>query len=136
MIVSSKGRYALRVMVTLAQADPDTLIPSKDLAEAQAISSKYLESIMTMLSKAELVEGVQGKGGGYRLVKDPTDSSVADILLATERTLAPVACLEPNSETCQRADSCPTLEMWEDFYQKTLAYFQGISLADLINKDA
>ncbi len=100
MLISTKGRYALRVMLDLAERADEGYIPLKDVAARQEISQKYLESIMTALSKAGMVDGMHGKGGGYRLCKAPEQYAVGDILRLTEGTLAPVTCLEDNSKAC------------------------------------
>ena len=133
MIVSTKGRYALRVMLRFAQHDQGEYIPLKEIAEAEGISQKYLESIMTSLSKAGFVDAAHGKGGGYRLAKDPKEYRVGDILRLTEGDLAPVTCLECDAKPCERAGNCKTLPMWTEFYNIANNYFDGITLADLMN---
>ena len=105
MMISTKGRYALRMMIDLAEHNNGEYIPLKDMAERQEISKKYLESIMTMMSKSGLVSGLHGKGGGYRLTRSPAEYTVADILRVTEKTLAPVECLSCSPNTCSRAVS-------------------------------
>ena len=113
MLVSTRGRYALRVMLELAQRPADSFTPLPVIAEAQSVSEKYLESIVVLLSRAGLVDGVRGKGGGYRLTRTPDQYAVGEILRLTEGSLAPVACLEGAENTCPRAGHCHTLPMWE-----------------------
>lgn len=132
MMISTKGRYALRVMLDLAEHKNDGYIPMKSVAERQGISLKYIERIMPALSKNKLVEGIHGKGGGYRLLREPDKYSVGEILRLTEGNLAPVACLEKDAVTCKRANVCKTLSMWKKFHQLSNEYFDGISLAELI----
>lgn len=132
MMISTRGRYALRVMIDLAEHSDGSYIPMKDVACRQELSLKYIERIMPVLSKNSLVEGVHGKGGGYRLARDPEDYSVGEILRLTEGDLAPVACLECGAEVCERADECRTLPMWTEFYNMVQSYFDGILLSDLM----
>ena len=113
MLVSTKGRYALRVMLELAQRPAGSYTPLPVIAEKQSVSEKYLESIVVLLSRAGLVDGVRGKGGGYRLTRTPAQYSVGEILRLTEGSLAPVTCLEGEENTCPRAGHCHTLPMWE-----------------------
>ena len=113
MMVSTKGRYALRVLIDLAEHQTDGYIPLKDTAARQEISEKYLEGIIKILVKAKLLEGVRGKGGGYRLTKAPEQYTVGSILRLTENSMAPVACLEPGSTDCPRMGSCKTLPLWQ-----------------------
>ena len=108
MLISTRGRYALRVLVDLAEQNTSEYIPLKEIAVRQHISQKYSESIMTLLSKAGMVEGIHGKGGGYRLSREPADYKIGDVLRLTEGTLAPVSCLECGSDPCERADECRT----------------------------
>ena len=131
MKISTRGRYALRVMIDLAEQNLDAYIPLKEVAERQEISRKYLESIAQVLSKAGLIEGAHGKGGGYKLTRSPADYTVAEILRLTEGSLAPVACLEGATTECLRADSCRTLPMWTEFERLVNDYFEGITVADL-----
>ena len=132
MIVSTKGRYALRVMVCFAQRGGNEYIPLKEIAESEGISQKYLESIMTTLSKAGFVDAVHGKGGGYRLNRPAADYSVGQILRLTEGSLAPVTCLEGDENTCPRAGHCTTLPMWEKLDTIINDYLDSVSLADLL----
>lgn len=131
MKISTRGRYALRVMCDLAEHDDGNYIPLKDVAERQKISKKYLESIMLDLSNAALVDGRHGKGGGYKLNRGAESYTVFEILQITEGDLAPVACLNGNSAGCERAAECKTLNIWAGFYKLTKEYFEGITLSDL-----
>ena len=132
MIVSTKGRYALRVMLCLAQRDADAYIPLKEIAEAEEISQKYLESIMTILSKAGFLDAVHGKGGGYRLNRRCEEYTVGAILKLTEGSLAPVSCTTQGAAACSRSTCCQTLPMWERLEKLIDDFFEGITLADLL----
>ena len=133
MLISTRGRYALRVMVDLAEHRAQGYIPLKEIAERQEISEKYLESIVVLLVKARMLDGVRGKGGGYRLTREPEQYTVASILRLTEGTLAPVNCLEENAQTCPMRDECRTLPMWRRLDEMIHMFFEGITLADLMN---
>ena len=132
MMISTRGRYALRVMTDLAEHEGGDYIPLKEVADRQDISQKYLESIMVSLSKAGLVEGAHGKGGGYRLNRAPDKYRVGDILRVTEGSLAPVACLECGAQPCPRAAECRTRPMWEKLDTLIGNFFDGITIADLM----
>lgn len=132
MLVSSKGRYALRVMLDVAENSHGEFIPLKDITERQNISKKYLESIMVILSKAGFVEAMHGKGGGYRLSKQPEEYKIGDILRLTEGTLAPVMCLEENAPICERVDKCKTLPLWRGLNRAITGYLDGITLEDVL----
>lgn len=131
MMISSKGRYALRVMLDLAEHGDGSYLPLRDIAQRQEISQKYLESIMAVLSKNALVDGQHGKGGGYRLNRLPQDYRVGDILRLTEGTLAPVACLESCAGPCDRAEKCRTRPMWSKLERMITDYLDSVSLAEL-----
>ena len=131
MIVSTRGRYALRVMIDLAENSKQERIPLKEIAERQGISQKYIESIMTLLSKNKFVDAVHGKGGGYKLNKKPQEYRVGDILRLTEGTLAPVACLEKNAPPCDRKKFCRTLPMWTKLDKLVEDYLDSVTLSDL-----
>lgn len=135
MLISTRGRYALRVLIDLAEHANGGYIPMKDVAERQNISLKYLERILPELSKNRLIEGMQGKGGGYRLMKEPDEIRVYDVLILTEEDLAPVSCLADRSKICERKAECRTLPMWEKFHELTRDYFSGITVADLMKND-
>ncbi len=134
MKISTRGRYALRVMIDLAENYSGSYIPLKEIVERQEISQKYLEGIMTDLSKKHLVDALHGKGGGYKLAKEPQDYTVKEILLTTEVSLEPIACLEEGAPPCPRAAQCKTLKMWKGFSKLVNDYFEGITLLDLINE--
>lgn len=134
-MISTRGRYALRVMIDLAEHGGD-FVPMKEVAARQEISLKYIERIMPLLTKENLVEGQHGKGGGYRLCRPPEDYSVGEILRITEGELAPVACLERGAKPCPRAAECRTLPMWKKYYAMTNEFFDGISIADLMKNGA
>ena len=132
--ISTRGRYALRVLIDLAEHNTGEFIPLKEIAERQGISEKYLESIISVLSKAGLVDGLRGKGGGYRLNRPAADYSVGQILRLTEGSLAPVTCLESEENPCPRAGQCTTLPMWEKLDALINDYLDSVSLADLLTQ--
>ena len=132
MIVSTKGRYALRVMLYFALHGGEDFIPLKEIAETEGISQKYLESIMTTLSKAGFVDAVHGKGGGYRLNRAPEAYTVGSILKLTEGGLTAVSCTSQGPSACSRSQCCNTLPMWEKLDQLINDFFEGITLADLL----
>ena len=131
-MISTRGRYALRVMIDLAEQGEDTYTPLKEVAERQRISKKYIEAIMTSLSKAGLVDAVHGKGGGYRLNRKPREYTLGEILRVTERDLAPVACLEHGAAPCEYAGSCKTLPVWDKLNLMINEYLDGVTLEDLV----
>lgn len=133
MMISTRGRYALRVMIDLAEHNTDGYIPMKEVAKRQEISLKYLERILPVLVKNGLVEGVQGKGGGYRLSHAPENCTAGEILRLTEGNLAPVACLDCSAKPCEKKSTCKTLSMWTEFHRMTNEYFDGITIAELAN---
>lgn len=135
MMISTKGRYALKVLCDLAENGDGTYIPLKDIATRQELSLKYLESIMSTLSKGALVEGVHGKGGGYRLTKAPEKYTVGEVLRLTEVSLAPVTCVGENGCTCENSGSCKTLPMWIRLDNIINEYLDGVSIYDLINSN-
>lgn len=120
-------------MIDLAENNTRNYIPLKDIAARQDISEKYLESIISALTKAHFLEGLRGKGGGYKLTREPAQYTVGSILKLTEGSLAPVACLDDNPNKCPRISSCKTLSMWENFYKMIEDYFEGITLEDLLH---
>ncbi len=134
MIVSTKGRYALRVMVCFAQRGGEEYIPLKEIAEAEGISQKYLESIMTTLSKAGFVDAVHGKGGGYRLNRSPEAYTVGSILKLTEGSLSAVSCTSQGAAACSRSECCNALPMWEKLDKMIDDFFEGITIADLLKE--
>ena len=131
MIVSTKGRYALRVMIDLAEHQAERYVPLKEVAERQEISEKYLENILKVLVQNGFLEGLRGKGGGYRLTRTPDQYTVEEILMLTEGSLAPVACLEQEPVECPRRAECRTLPMWRKLNALVQDYLDGVTLADL-----
>ena len=136
MIVSTKGRYALRVMVHFAQRGGEEYIPLKEIAEAEGISQKYLESIMTTLSKAGFVDAVHGKGGGYRLNRPPEAYTVGGILKLTEGSLSAVSCTSQGAAACSRTECCQAKPMWDRLDKMIDDFFEGITIADLLKDSA
>ena len=136
MLISTKGRYALRVMIDLAEHQSEGYIPLKCIAQRQEISEKYLESIIRMLVKAKVVESLRGKGGGYRLKKDPDQYTVGSILRLTEESLAPVACLESGAAACPRMSRCRTLPLWQGLDKVIHDYLESVTIADLMEQGA
>lgn len=134
MKISTKGRYAVRVMLDLALNNNGECIKVKDIAERQGISEKYLEQIIAVLNKASYVRSVRGAQGGYRLTKDPGEYTVGMILRITEGSLAPVACLDGLSEECERCDTCETLGVWKKLYAAINDVVDGVTLADLVEE--
>jgi len=134
MIVSTRGRYALRVLTDFAEHSEDERIPLKEVAERQEISQKYIESIMTLLSKHGFVDAVHGKGGGYKLNRSPEEYKVGEILRLTEGTLAPVACLEKDAPLCPKKEKCRTVNMWSKLDELIEGYLDSVTLADLMKK--
>ena len=130
--MSTRGRYALRVMVDLAQHQGQGLTPMKDVAQRQQISLKYLEKILPVLTKHHYISGTHGKGGGYRLTRAPEEYRVGDILRLTEGDLAPVSCLEPGAAPCQQRERCPTRSMWCELGRRVNEYLDSVTLADLM----
>ena len=136
MLISTKGRYALRVMIDLAEHYNGNYIPMKEVAARQEISLKYLEKILPVLTRASLIEGVHGKGGGYKLVREPDQYTVWEILCLAEGDLVPVSCLEEGTEPCTKAAECRTFPMWVKLDNMIRDFFNGISLTDLMQNDA
>lgn len=134
MMISTRGRYALRVLIDLAEHNTGGYIPMKDIAERQGISLKYLERIIPVLSKNGIIDGVQGKGGGYRLIIEPSECNIGNILRLTEGDLAPVACLCKDAEPCDRADKCRTFTLWVEFYETVNRFFDSKTLEDIIKR--
>lgn len=132
-MISTKGRYALRVMLDLAKQKPENYTPLKDIAIRQEISEKYLEVIIKQLVKEGLVFGVRGKKGGYKLQKSPELIYVGEIIEACEGHLAPVACIKDKNNNCPRQDQCETLKLWHSFDKVTHSFFYGITLSDVLN---
>ena len=136
MLISTKGRYALRVMIDLVEHQSEGYVPLKEIAERQEISEKYLESIIKILVKAKMLDGLRGKGGGYKLTRAPEQYTVGSILRLTEESLAPVSCLENGAVPCARAAECRTLPMWQGLDKVINEYLDGILLPDLVQPDS
>lgn len=136
MLISTKGRYALRVMIDLAEHQADGYIPLKEVAKRQEISEKYMESIIKLLVKARLLRGLRGKGGGYQLTKSPDQYTVGGILRLTEDSLAPVACLEVGAAPCSKMTECRTLAMWQGLDKVITGYLDNITIADLMRSES
>ena len=135
MIVSTKGRYALRVMVHFAMHGGEEFIPLKEIAESEGISQKYLESIMTVLSKADFLDALHGKGGGYRLNRQPQYYTIGAILKLTEGSLAAVSCTAQGPAACARTECCQTKPMWDKLDRMIDEFFEGITLEDLLKEN-
>lgn len=133
-MISTKGRYALRLMIDLAAHSSEEYIKLRDIAERQGISEKYMEIIIKELVRNKLIRGLRGKGGGYMLVRKPSEYSVGEILEAAGEQLAPVACLLPNAEACKREQACPAISMWKKFDALTHDFFYGITLEDFMDR--
>ena len=136
MMISTKGRYALRMIIDMAEHQTDSFVPLKEIARRQDISEKYLESIVKSLVRGGVLNGLRGKGGGYRLSKGPEQFTVGDILRLTEGPLAPVSCLEPGSVSCPRMSYCRTLPMWEGLNKVINEYLDSYTIADLMRVDS
>ena len=132
-MISTKGRYSIRILLDLAQHRSGKYIPMKDVAARQDISLKYIERLTPALRTAGLIESVHGIGGGYRLIREPEEYTLWEILVLSEGDLAPVSCLQAGAEPCARAAECRTLSVWEGYYKLTKDYFSGITLADLLD---
>lgn len=132
-MISTKARYALRVMIDLAQNQENNYVPLKEIAKRQEISEKYLETILKLLVKGGLLTGLRGKGGGYRLTRLPQDYTVREIIELTEGPLAPVACLLPDAKPCCRKDNCLSLTLWENYHALITDFFNRITLLDVIH---
>ena len=130
-MISTRGRYALRVMIDLAENEEGSPVPLKDIAARQDISKKYLESIGKELVNGGLLTAVSGRSGGYKLSRAPEDYRISEILELMEGTLAPVACLKQNAAPCPRAQDCKTLSMWREYYEQTKMFFDSRTLSDL-----
>ena len=135
MLISTKGRYAVRVMLTLATHDKNEYVTLDAIAKDQEISEKYLEGIVAVLSKAGLVEGVRGKGGGYRLSRPAKDYTLFEILSLCEGSLSPVSCLECKPNPCARAGICKTLPVWERLEKTIDDFLRGVTLQDILSED-
>ena len=135
MVVSTKGRYALRVMIDIAKYGEDSYVALGDIAKRQGLSEKYLESIIKMLVQNKLVKGLRGKNGGYKLNKDAKDITAWDIISITENDFYVVACMDPNAPKCDRIAQCVTLPMWKEFSVEMKKFFQKYTIAELATKE-
>lgn len=135
MMISTKGRYALRIMLDLSEHTDEGYVSLKTISERQGISVKYLEAIVAVLNRAGMVESLRGKEGGYRLTKDPGDYTVGSIVKLTEGSVAPVSCLECGESSCARAVNCLTLPMWEKLGEIVDKYLESVTLKDLLDKN-
>lgn len=135
MLISTKGRYALRVMVDLAEHQADGYIPLLTISSRQEISEKYLESIVKLLVKARFLSGLRGKGGGYKLTRSPERYTVGSVLRLTEDSMAPVACLAEDAAVCPRAGECRTLPLWQGLNKVINDYLGSVTIADLMRSD-
>lgn len=134
MLISTRGRYALRMMLDLAEHADEGYVSLKDIARRQEVSKKYLEQIVPILSLFGLVQTARGYQGGYRLAKHPAEYTVLEILQATEGTLAPVTCLEGDTNSCPRQDDCLTLSVWNGLNKVVNEYLSGITLEDILTQ--
>ena len=134
-MISTKGRYALRVMIDLAEQNPEKFIPLEEIATRQGISKKYLEIVLKSLVQQNFLRGLRGKGGGYKLTRSPEDYTVGEILEVTEGKFAVVSCLQVDAAPCERKNFCKTLPMWEKFNRLVHDFFFGITLKDLVNRN-
>lgn len=131
MMISTKGRYALRVMIDIAVYSNGNYISLKDVSARQEISVKYLEQVISLLNKAGFLHSLRGNNGGYKLAKEPSSYTAGDILRAAEGSLAPIACLQDEQNRCSRRDQCTTLSFWEQYYRVITDYVDGVTLQDL-----
>lgn len=135
MMISTRGRYALRVMIDLAEHQEDGYTPMKDVAKRQSVSLGYMEKILPVLVKNGIVEGLQGKTGGYRLIRKPEEYTLGEILRLTEGSLAPVACLECGTTPCDKATDCRTLPVWTELDRRINEYLDSVTVSDLLKSD-
>lgn len=135
MMISTRGRYALRVMIDLAEHQEDGYTPMKDVAKRQSVSLGYMEKILPVLVKNGIVEGLQGKTGGYRLIRKPEEYTLGEILRLTEGSLAPVACLECGATPCNKATDCRTLPVWTELDRRINEYLDSVTVSDLLKSD-
>ena len=132
-MISTKGRYSIRILLDLAEHRNGSYTPMKEVAARQEISLKYIEKLMPALKGAGLIESSHGIGGGYRLTREPEQYTLWEILRLAEGDLAPMSCLQENAAVCDRAAECRTLPVWKNYYKLTKDYFSGITLADLMS---
>ena len=132
-MISTKGRYAIRFMIDLAEQQEGVPVPLEGIALRQEISRKFLETVVNLLIRAKLVKGARGKGGGYRLLRKPSEYTIGEILKITEDTLATVACLDEDADICPREKVCKTLPMWKKYDSMVHDFFYHITIEDLVN---
>ena len=132
-MISTKGRYALRLLLGLASQDSDEYIPLRTIAQRQNISEKYLQIVIREMVQAKLIKGISGKKGGYRLTRKPSEYTVGEVLYLEETSISPVSCLLPEAEPCDRKSTCLTLPMWEKYDRLTKDFFYGITIQDLLD---
>lgn len=133
MKVSTRGRYALRLMVDLAEHNAGEIVSLKDVSQRQNISTKYLEHIVILLCKAGYLKSIRGSQGGYLLTKDPNKYTIGSILRITEGSLSPISCIEESPNQCSRSNNCPTLDFWQGLNQVINDYVDKFTLADLVS---
>ena len=131
-MISTRGRYALRIMIDVAEHQEDGYVPMKEVAERQGLSLKYLEQFLPSLTKNNLIKGIQGKNGGYRLTREPGEYKIGDILRVTEKDLAPVSCLAEGAPVCERRAECRTIDFWNGLNKTVNEYLDSQTLADLL----
>lgn len=131
-MISTRGRYALRVMIDIAENGNENYIRLEEIAARQGISEKYLESILAMLTRGNLLHGLRGKGGGYKLTKEPSAYTIGSILRVTEGSLSPVACLKKDATPCEKKAACRTLPLWQGLDKTIQTYLDSVTLADLL----
>ena len=134
-MISTKGRYSIRILLDLAEHSGSDYVPMREVADRQGISLKYIERLMPALKAAGFIDSAHGIGGGYRLTREPDQYTLWEILRMAEGSLAPVACLQESAAPCSRAPECRTLPVWKNYYELTKNYFSGITLADLMDTD-
>lgn len=135
-MISTKGRYSIRILLDLAEHSGGDYVPMREVADRQGISLKYIERLMPALKAAGFIDSAHGIGGGYKLTREPDQYTLWEILRMAEGSLAPVACLQESAAPCSRASECRTLPVWKNYYELTKNYFSGITLADLMDTPA
>lgn len=134
MRISTKGRYALRMMLDLAEHQGDGFVALKDIAKRQDISKKYLEQIVPILNRSDFLQTSRGYQGGYRLARQPSQYTAGEILALTEGSLAPVSCIDRGAQSCARSASCPTMSLWQGLYDVMTEYLGSVTLQDLLDR--
>jgi len=132
--ISTKGRYAIRMLLDMAEHKNDGFIALKDIAGRQDISKQYLEHIVSLLNTSDILRASRGKKGGYMLAREPSECKIGEILRITEGSLAPVACLDDKTNHCNRSEFCKTLSIWNGFYKLIIEYFDSITLQDMLDQ--